>query len=391
MDYKFADRYNGISGSAIRNIFSLLGDPSIISFAGGNPSPETFPVGEMRETAKWMLRTEGKSVLQYGGTQGKADLLEQVKGLYEKEGLAPKPEELIILSGASQGIDLMARTFINKGDVVLVESPTFLGALQTFKLYEAQLVEVEMDDEAMDLNDLENKIKKYSPKFVYTIPTFQNPTGKTMSTARREQLVKLCEKYGVMILEDDPYWQLRYEGEHQKPIKSFDESGIVVKLMSFSKIIAPGLRLGAAYGPAEVIAKFNMGKQGQDVHSSNLLQGMVSEYIVHNLLDDHVSQLCGYYKYNWVMQRNLAEVYMPKGTKIADAQGGMFWWVELPPHINALERFKKAIEAKVAYVPGTHFYADGGHENTLRLNFTMIDDDDKMEQGMKALGEVFKG
>ncbi len=390
MDYKFAHRYDGLTGSAIRNIFALLADPSIISFAGGNPSPATFPSSSMATIAEEMLKREGASILQYGGTVGRADLLESVKGLFEKEGLTPSTQELIITSGSSQAIDLMTRSFIDKGDVILVESPTFLGSIQTFKLYQAQLVEVDMDEEAMDLADLEAKIKKYSPKFVYTIPTFQNPSGKTMSDRRRKTMYEICEKYGVMILEDDPYWQLRYEGEHQKPIKYYDKSDIVVKLMSFSKIISPGLRVGAAYAHPDIIAKFNMGKQGQDVHTANLNQAMVNEYIIHNLLQPHIEEICEYYKSKWQLQNQLAQQYLPKGTKIAKAQGGMFLWAELPEQYNSTEIFKKAVAAKVAYVPGTHFYADGGHHNTLRLNFTMVDED-KIEKGMKTLGQVFAG
>ncbi len=388
MNYKFANRYDGISGSAIRNIFALLADPSIISFAGGNPSPATFPASSMAIIADEMLKAQGASILQYGGTIGRPDLLKSVKELFEKEGLSPSMEELIITSGSSQGIDLMTRSFIDKGDVILVESPTFLGSLQTFKLYEAQLVEVNMDEEAMDLHDLEEKIIKYSPKFVYTIPTFQNPSGKTMSEERRKIMYDICEKYGVMILEDDPYWQLRYEGEHQKPIKFFDKSNIVVKLMSFSKIISPGLRVGAAYAHPDIIAKFNMGKQGQDVHTANLNQAMVNEYITQKLLEPHIQEICEYYRAKWQLQNRLAAEYLPFGTKIANAQGGMFLWAELPEKYNTTELFKKAVETKVAYVPGTHFYANGGHHNTLRLNFTMVDED-KIEKGMEILGGVF--
>ena len=388
MEYLFAERFNGVEGSAIRAIFSLLGDPEIISFAGGNPSPKTFPADKLAGYATKLIRERGDSVLQYGGTLGTADLLGQVQKLFEAEGLSPKKEELIILSGSSQGIDLLAKTLINPGDRIIVESPTFLGAIQTFKMYQADLIEAEMDEHGLVIADLEEKIAKYQPKFIYTIPTFQNPTGRTLPAARRKQVAELAEKYGVIILEDDPYAALRYAGEAQPSIKSFDRANRVVKLMSFSKTISPGLRVGAAYAPAEIIAKFNLGKQGQDVHTSNLTQELVCEYIKEGAYFDGIAANCAYYAGKLDAMYAAAQKYFPKGTRLVKPEGGMFLWAELPESLNATALFEKAVERKVAYVPGTHFYAHGGHDNTLRLNFTMADEAE-IEKGMQLLGELF--
>lgn len=388
MEYLFAERFDGVEGSAIRAIFSLLGDPEIISFAGGNPSPKTFPADKLAGYAARLIREQGDSVLQYGGTLGTADLLGQVQKLFEAEGLSPKKEELIILSGSSQGIDLLTKTLINPGDRIIVESPTFLGAIQTFKMYQAELIEAEMDEHGLVIADLEEKIAQYQPKFIYTIPTFQNPTGRTLPAERRRQIAQLAEKYGVIILEDDPYAALRYAGEAQPSIKSFDRANRVVKLMSFSKTISPGLRVGAAYAPAEIIAKFNLGKQGQDVHTSNLTQELVCEYIKEGAYFDGIAANCAYYAGKLDAMYAAAQKYFPKGTRLVRPEGGMFLWAELPEGIDATALFEEAVRRKVAYVPGTHFYAHGGHDNTLRLNYTMADEA-QIEKGMQLLGELF--
>lgn len=388
MEYGFARRFDGITGSAIRQIFSLLGDPEIISFAGGNPSPESFPKDVLSKMAERILAEQGDTILQYGGTAGIPYLLNAVKKKFEKEGLAPSPEELIILTGSSQGIELLSKAMIDPGDVVLVESPTFLGALQTFWLYQAKLIGVETDEEGIVLEDLEAKIQKYHPKFLYTIPTFQNPSGKTLKAERRRKIAELAAKYSMIVLEDDPYGELRYEGEHQPSIKSFDQANMVVKLMSFSKTISPGLRVGAAYGPKEIIHKFNLGKQGQDVHTSNLTQALAAEYLDKGYYEKGVEKNCRLYGDKCRLMYDLAVKYMPEGSKIVKPEGGMFLWIELPVGMDATAMFQKAVENKVAYVPGTHFYAEGGHHNTMRLNFTMVSSE-RIERGMGILGKLF--
>ena len=390
MEYRFADRFDNLTGSAIRAIFSLLADPKIISFAGGNPSPQTFPAEELKALSDRIFDERPDTVLQYGGTLGRTGALSAVKSLLEEEGLTPDMSELVMLTGSSQGIELMTKVFINPGDVVLVESPTFLGALQTFMSYQAELKEIEMDEYGIIPESLEAALKEKPAKFLYTIPTFQNPTGRTTPAGRRKMVYELCAKYGTMILEDDPYMSLRYSGEPQPSIKSFDTEGIVVKLMSFSKTISPGLRVGAAYAPRQVICKFNLGKQGMDVHTSNLTQDLVADYVFSGKYPAHIEDNCDKYRDKCALMYELAVKYLPEGTKVVRPEGGMFLWAELPKSVNVTELFKKAVDAGVAYVPGTHFYAHGGHNNTLRLNFTMVDED-KIRQGMKILGDVLSG
>jgi 2-aminoadipate transaminase len=389
MSFDFSKRYDGITGSAIRNIFSLLGDPMIISFAGGNPSPDTFPGEVLSEMAMDILKKDSGTILQYGGTYGRQSFLDVLKELFTEDNAVPQDGEVISLTGSSQGIDLMTKAFIEKGDTILTESPTFLGALQTFRLFEADIVGVEMDDLGMVIDDLEKKIIRYKPKFVYTIPTFQNPTGLTMPASRKKEMVEVCRKYGVLILEDDPYALLRYSGKAEPTIKSFDDGDTVVRLFSFSKIISPGLRVGGAFGNKEIIFKFNLGKQGQDVHTANLNQEMVARYYREGYLYPHIGEINDYYRGKAALMYETATRYMPEGTRVIRPEGGMFLWAELPEQLNATELFSEAVRNKVAYVPGTHFYPDGGHHNTLRLNFTMVSEE-KIEKGMKVLGEMFK-
>lgn len=283
----------------------------------------------------------------------------------------------------------MTKILIDPGDTVLVEAPTFLGALQTFKTYEANLVEIEMDEFGIIPESLERNLQKTSAKFLYTIPTFQNPTGRTLPLARRKQVYELCRRYGCLILEDDPYMALRYEGEALPGIKSFDtENEIVVKLLSFSKTISPGLRIGAAYGNTEIIHKFNLAKQGIDVHTPNLTQELVSEYIAAGHYNAHIADNCDLYREKCTLMYSEAVKHFPQGTKIIRPAGGMFLWAELPEQYNCTELFETAVKAGVAYVPGTYFYAQGGHHNTLRMNFTMVSAE-KIREGMQRLAKVF--
>jgi 2-aminoadipate transaminase len=386
--YSFADRLNGISGSAIRQIFMLLEDPEIISFAGGNPSPQSFPSEELSGMAMEIIKKQGSTVLQYGGTVGLPSLIDSVAARVAKTGIQAKNDEIIIISGSSQGIDLMAKAFINPGDCVLVESPTFLGALQTFLVYQADLKSVETDACGLIPEDLEKKIKLHKPKFLYTIPTFQNPTGITMIEERRKKVLEICEKAGVLILEDDPYRDLRYAGRALPPIKSCDTTGNVVYLFSFSKIISPGIRVGAAVADAKIIQKFNVCKQGVDVHTSNLSQAMADAYCRSGLLEPHIAHINAMYRQQMDRMLLLLDSFLP-GVKHTVPEGGLFIWAELPEGKDALNVFKKAVEKKVAFVPGTHFYCEGGHENTLRLNFSMASIP-QIEAGMERLAAVIR-
>lgn len=367
--YRFAERFDGVGGSEIRKIFGLLGVPGMISFAGGNPSPELFPASTIADISEQVLSDEGRSVLQYGGTMGIPQLIDVLKE--KNKGLMKEDDDLIVLSGSSQGIDFFARTMVEKGDVVLAESPSFLGALQTFRLADADVKTVPLCGDGPDIGVLEEKIKQYSPKFFYTIPTFQNPSGITMSAEKRKQVYEMCKRYGVLILEDDPYAELRYEGEPLPSIKSMDDCGLVCKLSSFSKTISPGLRVGYAVANREIIAKFNLLKQGADVHTSNLSQAIVLKFLQRGHYDDHVEMLCNTYKEHRDAMLRAIDMYFPDNIAYTRPQGGLFIWVTLPEEMNARKLFDACVLEKVAFVSGSPFFAEGGHENTLRMNFSM--------------------
>ncbi|MGI5848490.1 MAG: PLP-dependent aminotransferase family protein [Christensenellales bacterium] len=383
---EFAKRLNNVTGSAIREIFSLLAQPGMISFAGGNPSPDSFPTEDLAAIANTLIREKGTHVLQYGGTPGIVSLKETVIGMAVKRGIKALPEEVIITSGSTQGIGLAAKTLINPGDVVLVESPTFIGALQTFLTFEANVKGVAMDDNGMIIEDLEEKIIKYRPKFVYTIPTFQNPTGRTMPADRRRRMIDVCEKYGVLILEDDPYCDLKYSGDSVLPVKSEDKSNCVIYLMSFSKIISPGLRVGAAVADKRIVEKYNIAKQGEDLHTSNLSQEIVDAYVLSGKLKPHIESICLSYREKRDAMLKKFETF-PEGINYTRPDGGLFIWVCLPKGMDAVNLFKLCVKEGVAFVPGTHFFPEGGNMNTMRLNFSMPSLD-QIDKGMDTLKNV---
>ena len=385
---EFAKRLDNVTGSAIRAIFALLAQPGMISFAGGNPAPESFPSDDIAEISKSLIIQNGSSILQYGGTPGIGQLKDTVVSMMKQRGISATTDNVIITSGATQGIGLAAKTLVNPGDVVLCESPTFIGALQTFLTYEADVKGAEMDDEGMIMDDLEKKLQLYKPKFVYTIPTFQNPTGRTMSLERRKQMIAICKAHGVLILEDDPYCDLRYSGQPVPPIKSFDDDGSVIYLMSFSKIISPGLRVGAAIADERIIQKYNIAKQGEDLHTANLSQEIVDAYMRSGKIESHIETVCAQYRDKRDAMLKKLETF-PKGITVTKPDGGLFIWAELPKGMNAVSLFQQCVDAGVAYVPGVHFYPEGGHENTLRLNFSMASFE-QIDKGMDILRGVIE-
>ena len=383
--FSFAHRFDQVSGSAIREIFKIIAQPGMISFAGGNPSPDALPDTLVREIASDVLRDNGKVLLQYGATEGYAPFLESLKN-YAENALHCEIPAVLPVTGSTQAMDLLCKALIDPGDVILVENPTFLGNLQCMKLYQAHIIPVDSDSEGMIMTDLEDKIKKYHPKMIYTIPTFQNPSGKTLPADRRKQTAYLAQQYHVVVAEDDPYRDLRYKGVPLPAIKSFDREGWVVFLGSFSKIISPGLRVGYMAGHPDLIRKCTVGKQSTDVHTANLNQAVVDQFIRRNLLPDHISRICSNYseKMNAMLQK-LSE--FPAGVHCTSPEGGLFIWVELPEKMNAQELLTTAIDNKVAFVPGTHFCVDGGHENTLRLNFSNSSLE-QIESGMNTLNTL---
>ena len=384
---KFARHMQGINGSAIREIFKLLARPGMISFAGGNPSNTALEPDVVSRLAQEALAKHGTALLQYGGTDGFGPLKESAAEFLRGDGVNCEAADILPVQGGSQAFDLLLKALIDPGDVVLCESPTFLGAIQAMREYNARLVDMPMDGEGVIVEAAEALIQRHHPKMMYVIPTFQNPTGITLSLERRRALAALAAKYGVVIAEDDPYRDLRYSGEPLPPIQSFDEEGWVVYMSSFSKYIAPGLRLGAAaVKNPMLLRKMVIGKQSADVHSPLLNQAVVDAYLRQGLMPGHLKRICGDYRRQ--LDAMLAGFrYFPEGTTHTVPQGGLFVWAELPEGMDGLAAFHAAVEAGVAFVPGTHFYPDGGHENTLRLNFSMCDIP-TIEAGMEKLGRV---
>ncbi|MBQ9262835.1 MAG: PLP-dependent aminotransferase family protein [Clostridia bacterium] len=384
----FASRFDGISGSAIREIFKLLAVPGMISFAGGNPAASALPDIQMAEIAKELLLDKGKILLQYGATEGYAPLRESlVPYLKNRFSFDCKADEILPVTGSTQAMDLLCKALINPGDKVVVENPTFLGNMQCIKLYQAQLVPVDSDEDGIKVDELEEVFKKERPKMLYVIPTFQNPTGRTLSLARRKKIAELASQYGVIIAEDDPYRDLRYAGDELPSIKSFDTEGWVAFMGSFSKVISPGLRVGFLCANPTLLRKCTIGKQSSDVHTANLNQAIVDAYLRRNLLMPHVNEICK----NYAEQLNTMLGLLAKCGGVARytrPQGGLFIFAELQEGMDSVKLLNKAVEKGVAYVPGTYFYAQGGHENTFRLNFSMSTIDE-IERGMGILNEVF--
>ena len=384
----FAEHMNAITGSAIRDIFKLLGKPGMISFAGGNPSMRALEPEVIKQISAEAIDRYGASILQYGGTEGLPGLRAQTaEYLKTTAGVRCSAENILPVQGGSQAFDLLLKALINPGDVILVESPTFLGAIQAMRIYKAQLVPMPMDEDGVIVEEVEELVKKHKPKMMYIIPTFQNPTGRTLCLERRKRLAEMAAQYGFIIAEDDPYRDLRYSGEQLPSISSFDEEGWVVYMSSFSKYIAPGLRMGATAVPdARLLRKMVIGKQSSDVHSPLLTQAIVELYLEKGLLPAHLERICGEYRQQLEAMFEGFK-YFPEGTKHTVPQGGLFVWAELPEGYDALPALNRAIEENVAFVPGVHFYPEGGHANTLRLNFSM-QECDNIRIGMERLGRA---
>lgn len=392
MEFTYSNRMNGLSGSATREILKLVARPDIISFAGGLPAKEGLPVDEIRAICDEVLSdpVTASTVLQYGTTEGMPILTEELQKFLATLGFKAERDEIQTLSGSQQGIDLAFKTFLNPNDVVLAENPTYLAMLQIAKTYEAQVVGVDADDNGLVISDLERKIREYKPKLLYVVPTFSNPTGKTYTKENRKAICELTAKYGVAVLEDDPYSRLRFDGEEVKPLKSFDTVGNVLYMTSFSKTVSPGLRVGAVYGNRELIRKLTVCKQGTDLHTGNMSQIIVAKYLQKGLLYPHVEAVLPVYRERLYKMLDCLDKHMPEEFVHTRPEGGLFIWGHFPEGINTVELLPRAIEEKhVAYIQGREFYADGGGLNTIRLNFSNASLEN-IERGVKGLGELFK-
>lgn len=388
---QYAKRMDGVSGSVIREILKLMGDPEIISFGGGNPAKESFPIDIVESVAHEVLEQNGAGILQYGTTEGYTPLRESyLKYIAHPKGIQADPENVLTLTGSMQGLDLITKVFVDPGDAVLVESPTFLGALQAFNTYQAQCVPVGMDDEGVDLNELEEKIKKHHPKLFYVIPTFQNPTGKTLGVERRRAIAELATKYDFIVIEDDPYCDLRYRGTPVPPIKTFDKSGNVILLNSFSKILSPGLRVGTVVSTPEITRKLTVAKQSSDTHTSNLTQAIADAFLRRGLLPGHLANILPIYSARLDALLEGLDTFFPSSFRHTSPEGGLFVWGELPGKPDMPAILKRATqELKVAFIPGQYFYVDPSSMglNTMRLNFSSATPD-RIMIGLERLGKL---
>ena len=385
----FAKHMSPITGSAIRDIFKLLGKPGMISFAGGNPSNAALEPEVIAPIAKEVIEKAGPAILQYGASEGWAPLKESARKYLLDSGVPCQESEVLPTEGSTQGFDLLLKALVDPGDVVLVEDPTFLGALQAIRTYHGIPVGVESDEYGILPDALEAAILKHKPKLVYIIPTFQNPTGTTLPTDRRKRIADIAAKYGVIVAEDDPYHDLRYEGDTLPTIKSFDKEGWIVYLASFSKIISPGMRVGAmVITIPKLMRKCVIGKQSSDLHCPLLTQAIVDAYLRKGLLDEHLVRIRAGYKTQLEAMLEGFKLF-PEGTRYIKPEGGLFVWAKLPGNKDAVSLLDPAVKNNVAYVPGTHFYAEGGHLDTLRLNFSNSPAG-KIREGMEKLSQVIK-
>lgn len=392
MELQISNRMSGLQPSAIREILKVTGQPNMISFAAGNPASETFPISELHGLAGEILENKGEMALQYGVTEGYEPLREQTKKrLSQKYGMVQPSDELMILSGGQQGIDLLSKCLLNEGDVVLCEAYSFIGALNTFRSYGARLVGIPLEEDGMNLDVLED-ILQHEPnvKLIYTIPTFQNPMGITMSEQRRKKLYELAVQYDVMIVEDSPYFELRYSGEAAPAIKTWDRTGHVIYLGSYSKIISPGLRVGFLCAQADLVAKLVVAKQCADVHNPLLTQMLVSHYLERYDLDEHIAFCCNIYREKRNRMLEKMELLFPKEVSFTRPEGGLFLWCNLPETVSGMEFCKQATESGVACVPGGTFDPNGNPDcPCFRVNFS-LPTLEQIDRGVSILAECMK-
>jgi 2-aminoadipate transaminase len=387
-----------MQSSAIREILKITQFPEVISFAGGLPSPDVFPIEELMKACAKVLQEKGPESLQYSTTEGYPPLRKMICEHSSRYSIKVDPKNVLITTGSQQALDLIGKIFINPGDKILVEAPTYIGAIQAWNAYGAEFIQVEMDENGMIPESMEKALRT-GPKFIYVLPNFQNPTGITLAKKRREQIIALGDRYGVPIVEDDPYGQLRYEGENIPPVVVLDSkqkgddhgkyNGNVIYLSTFSKTLAPGLRLAWVIAPEEVISKLIQAKQGADLHTSTFNQIIAHEVSQHDFLDSHIERIREVYSKRRNIMLEMIDEFFPQEAQFTRPQGGLFLWGSFPEWINTTELLPIAVEKKVAYVPGSPFFPNGGGENTLRLNFSNASDEEIMK-GMNRLGEVFK-
>ncbi len=388
---KFSDKVKHLEASAIREIFKMLAKPDIISFAGGAPDPKLYPKNEFAQIAKEVLENEGATALSYGITEGYAPLRDWTKNRLQKQGVLKEGDDVIIVSGGQQGIDLCSKSLINPGDGVVCEEPSFIGGLNCFRSYNAELFGVPVLDDGLDTEKLEELLKKHKNiKLLYTISTFQNPSGITISLEKRKKILELAEKYDILIYEDNPYGELRFSGEEIPTLKSLDTYGRVIYFGSYSKVLAPGMRLGFTSAPAPLLERMIICKQTQDVHTNVLSQMIAHRFVTTYSIDEHIAKLRTIYGKKCKLMMDLMDKYFPQSVKHTCPEGGLFLYCTLPEGYDSKELMKRALDRKVAFVPGTSCMIDDkATYNTFRMNYSTASEEE-IEIGIKALGEAIK-
>ncbi|KQQ96828.1 PLP-dependent aminotransferase family protein [Massilia sp. Leaf139] len=384
IQWQFSERAQGLQSSFIREILKITQRPEIISFAGGLPSPATFPVERMKAAYDKVLSETGKVALQYGPTDGFAPLREWIANSLSTEGTKILPEQILMTSGSQQALDLLGKVLIDEGSRVLVETPSYLGALQAFSVYRPEFASVATDDDGLVPSSIEAVAK--GARLLYSLPNFQNPTGRSLSIARRQELVETCARFGLPLIEDDPYGALSYSGEPMPKMVAMNPDGVIY-MGSFSKVLTPGIRLGYVCAPPPLVRRLELAKQAADLHTAQLTQMVVHEVVKDGFLDEHIPTIRSLYgKQCQAMLDAMAE-HFPAGVTWTKPEGGMFIWVTLPKSIDAMKLLDTAIASRVAFVPGAPFYANEGETNTLRLSFVTVPPE-RIREGIAILGKL---
>ena len=390
MQYNFSDKIKELKPSAIREIFKSLTDPSIISFAAGNPSPESFPVEALGEISADIFKNQSTTALQYSITEGYPPLREAIsKRQREKFSIGGEDDNVLIVSGGQQGMELSCKVFCNEGDEVICENPSFIGSLNSFRSLGAAPIGVPLDEDGMDIEALENALAAHpKARLIYVIPTFQNPSGRTTSYEKRVKIYELARKYDRIIIEDNPYGELRFSGEDVPTLKSMDEDGRVIYCSSFSKILSAGMRVGFVVANNEIIQKLAVAKQGEDVHTNIFFQMLAYKYMTEYDMDAHIKKINDIYRRKCNLMLDALDKYMPSEVAFTRPEGGLFIWCTLPAHVDAPSFISRAVERKVAVVPGVAFNCDtSAPSQSFRINYSMPSDEQIVE-GVKILGEL---
>ena len=393
MKYQFSQRVQSLKPSAIREILKNSSDPNAIPLSAGNPAPDAFPYDAVQEISQNLLRHAPIEALQYGVTEGYGPLRQHLLAyMKKKHHVGGEDDDILITSGAQQVMDLLTKTLLNEGDTVLCEAPSFIGSLNTFRSYRANLVGIPMEEDGIDTKKLEEALEREkNVKYLYTIPNFQNPSGITMSLEKRKKVYELCRDHGVIVLEDNPYGDLRFAGEDVPSIKSLDTEGVVMYAGSFSKVISPGMRVGYAIGPKEVIQKMVVCKQGEDVHSNMWAQIVCHRMMTEYDYEAHLERLREIYRRkSSVLLEAMEQYFKPLGITWSKFEGGLFAWCTLPEGVDMLDFVKRGMERKVCVVPGTAFLTDENEPcSSFRINFS-TPTDEQLREGIRLLAETFQ-